>query len=86
MDFDINAIHLPPRILEAKRVLVVSPHPDDAQLGAGGTLARLISLGAEVWELTATDDRFSIPGTPGMREPPLPPGSRRASTPRITWA
>lgn len=73
MDFDINAIHLPPRILEAKRVLVVSPHPDDAQLGAGGTLARLLSLGAEVWELTATDDRFSIPGYTWHEGDPLTP-------------
>jgi len=73
MTFDISKIHLPPSILEARRVLVVSPHPDDAQLGAGGTIARLISLGAEVWELTATDDRYSIPGFTWMEDGPLTP-------------
>lgn len=31
-----------------KRVLALSPHTDDAELGAGGTLARLLEEGAEV--------------------------------------
>ena len=62
MSFDIHQILIPPSLLEAKVALVVSPHPDDAQLGAGGTIARLIAQGTEVWELTVTDDRFAIPG------------------------
>jgi LmbE family N-acetylglucosaminyl deacetylase len=31
-----------------RRVLVVAPHPDDEVLGVGGTIARLVSEGAEV--------------------------------------
>ena len=31
-----------------RHVLVLSPHTDDAELGCGGTIARLIALGAEV--------------------------------------
>lgn len=47
----------PPDILSAKRLLFIQPHPDDNQIGAGGTIAKLVSLGAEVWELTVMDDR-----------------------------
>lgn len=36
------------------RVLVVSPHPDDETLGAGGTIARLTAEGNEVFWLNIT--------------------------------
>ncbi len=51
----------PPDLSKAKRVLFVQPHPDDNQIGAGGTIAWLRSLGVEVYELTVTDDRFADP-------------------------
>lgn len=35
-------------LLDAKRVLVLAPHPDDEVLGAGGTVARLSDAGSEV--------------------------------------
>lgn len=38
-----------------KRLLVVSPHPDDETLGCGGTLLRLVSEGAEAHWLNVTD-------------------------------
>jgi LmbE family N-acetylglucosaminyl deacetylase len=46
-------------------VLVLSAHTDDAELGCGGTIARLVSHGAEVFVVA-----FS------MAEETLPPGSR----------
>lgn len=49
----------PPDLSKAKRVLFVQPHPDDNQIGAGGTMAWLRSLGVEVYELTVTDDRYA---------------------------
>ncbi len=51
----------PPDLSKAKRVLFVQPHPDDNQIGAGGTIAWLRSLGVEVYELTVTDDRYAVP-------------------------
>ncbi len=56
-----DALCAPPDITKAKRVLFVQPHPDDNQIAAGGTIAYLISLGIEVYELTVTDDRFAEP-------------------------
>jgi LmbE family N-acetylglucosaminyl deacetylase len=49
-----------PQVLEPSawseaRVLVLSPHPDDELIGCGGTLCRLLSAGAEVCILQATD-------------------------------
>ena len=37
-----------------QRVLVVTPHPDDAEFGCGGTVARLVQAGKEVFYLVAT--------------------------------
>ncbi len=51
----------PPDLSKAKRALFVQPHPDDNQIGAGGTMAWLVSLGVEVYELTVTDDRYADP-------------------------
>ena len=37
-----------------KKVLVISPHPDDEVIGVGGSMAKLISLGHEVYILTVS--------------------------------
>lgn len=47
----------PPEIDKIKRALFIQPHPDDNQIGAGGTIAKLIDMGVEVYELTVLDDR-----------------------------
>ena len=38
-----------------ERVLVVTPHPDDAEFGCSGTVARLIQEGKKVYYLVATN-------------------------------
>ncbi|HEX8419253.1 MAG TPA: PIG-L deacetylase family protein [Sphingomonas sp.] len=35
-------------LAETKRALILAPHPDDEVLGCGGTIARLVGLGADV--------------------------------------
>ncbi len=39
-----------------KNVLIIGAHFDDAELGAGGTAARLVNEGAKVYKLTLTDN------------------------------
>lgn len=55
-NMDLNPLKVP-SLLDMRRVLVIQPHPDDAEIGAGGTLAHLILVGAEVYYLTVADDR-----------------------------
>lgn len=50
-----------------KRVLVVSPHPDDAEAGCGGTIARWVREGAEVFYVLCTD------GGKGTSDPDMTP-------------
>lgn len=54
---------LGPHDLAARRFLVLAAHPDDETLGAGGLLARLHSLGAEVDVLLCTAGEASHPGS-----------------------
>lgn len=42
--------------MEMKNILVVGAHYDDAELGAGGTMAKLSSQGCKVYKLTLTDN------------------------------
>lgn len=45
---------------DLRRVICVQPHPDDTDIGIGGTIAKLSKLGCEVIYVTMTDDRASI--------------------------
>lgn len=49
-----------------KNILVLAPHTDDGELGAGGTIARLIEAGSKVTYVAFSIARQSIPK--GMRE------------------
>ena len=44
-----------PELMEARRVLCVQAHPDDVEIGAGATVAKLARAGAAVVYLTVTD-------------------------------
>ena len=35
--------------MDFQTVLVISPHTDDAELGAGGTINRFVKLGKEIY-------------------------------------
>jgi LmbE family N-acetylglucosaminyl deacetylase len=50
-----------------RRYLAISPHPDDAELGCGGTLHMLSQQGAAVGLTVVTDGRL------GTRDPQTPP-------------
>ncbi len=49
-----------PDIFSARRILVVQPHYDDADLSIGGTIARLHDGGAEIHYLTVTNDLMGV--------------------------
>ena len=43
---------------EVKSIVCVQPHPDDNEVGAGGTLAKLAEKGCRIVFVTVTDGRF----------------------------
>src|SRR6059058_4871644 len=47
--------------------LVIAPHPDDAELGAGGAIPLLLSQGARVGVLDLTDGEPTPFGSPEIR-------------------
>jgi len=53
---------------ESKRFLCVSPHPDDAELGMGGTLVTLARRGHEVTICDLTNGEPTPNGSPAQRE------------------
>ncbi len=44
-----------PDLLQTESLLVIQPHPDDLEIGAGATVAKLIRAGKKVSCLTVTD-------------------------------
>jgi LmbE family N-acetylglucosaminyl deacetylase len=48
-------------IEKGTRVLVISPHTDDAELGAGGTIASLLEKGCEVFWIVFSAAEDSLP-------------------------
>lgn len=43
-----------------QNVLIIGAHFDDAELGAGGTAAKLVAEGAKVFKLTLTDNKTNF--------------------------
>lgn len=44
-----------PQIENYQRILCIQPHPDDNEVGAGATIAKLAERGREIYYLTVTD-------------------------------
>ncbi|WP_279482488.1 PIG-L family deacetylase [Aureimonas sp. SK2] len=62
---------LDPGAIDARRVLVVAPHPDDEALGCGGLLWHLARLGRAVHVAFVTDGGASHPNSPTWPRPRL---------------
>ena len=57
-----------PKLERFQRYLFVGPHPDDIEIGAGATAARLAAEGKEICFLVCTDGRFGEGSAPeGIR-------------------
>lgn len=67
-----------PDLTECRSILCIQPHPDDNEVGAGGTIALLAAKGAAIHFVTVTD------GGMGTMDPSLTPkrlaAIRRAET------
>jgi len=48
-------------MLNNKRVLILAPHTDDGELGAGGTIAKMLELGCEVFYAAFSTAEESLP-------------------------
>lgn len=53
-----------PRIEEFERYLFIGPHPDDIEIGAGATAAKLAAQGKKICFLICTDGRFGDGNAP----------------------
>ena len=54
-----------------KKIVIFAPHPDDETLACGGTIAKKISEGYEVFVVFMTDARYSLTAV-GITSGPLP--------------
>lgn len=60
-----------PRIESFRRILFIGPHPDDIEIGAGATAAKLAAAGKELCFLICTDGRYgdaNIPAGTGTQK------------------
>lgn len=53
-----------PELLRFQRYLIIGPHPDDIEIGAGATVAKLRAMGREVCFLICTDGRYGDGAAP----------------------
>jgi LmbE family N-acetylglucosaminyl deacetylase len=55
-------------MISTQRILVLAPHTDDAELGCGGTIARLLREGKDVYVAAfSTAEQSLPPGVPATR-------------------
>ena len=67
-----------PQVESFQRYLFVGPHPDDIEIGAGATAAKLTAAGKRVTFLVCTDGRFGIEHAPQGTTPEELVGLRKA--------
>lgn len=65
------------------KIVVVAPHPDDAELGMGGTIARLVAEGHDVLIVDLTDGEPTPAGTPEKRRAEALEADRILGTRRV---
>ena len=53
-----------PKIEDYDRFLFIGPHPDDIEIGAGATAAKLAAMGKQVTFLICTDGRYGLTHAP----------------------
>ena len=53
-----------PKLESYDRFLFLSPHPDDIEIGAGATAAKLAAMGKQVTFLICTDGRYGLSHAP----------------------
>jgi LmbE family N-acetylglucosaminyl deacetylase len=56
--------------MQPKHILVLSPHPEDGELGCGGTMVRLLESGCNIYYVAFTIAEKST-------HPPFPPDAQR---------
>lgn len=67
----LNELFPVPQLRNCRRLLCIQPHPDDMDIGAGGTISYLTGLGTEIIYLTLTDDSAGFTWEFGMEAIPL---------------
>ena len=76
-----------PKLRDYQRFLFIGPHPDDIEIGAGATAARLAAEGKEVCFLICMDGRYGLENAPAGMTPealiPLRQEEARASAERL---
>ncbi|MBR5094423.1 MAG: PIG-L family deacetylase [Oscillospiraceae bacterium] len=58
-----------PRLERFQRYLFIGPHPDDIEIGAGATAAKLAAAGKQVCFLICTDGRYGLGNAPAGTTP-----------------
>ncbi len=67
-----------PRIEDYTRYLFLGPHPDDIEIGAGATAAKLAAAGRQVTFLICMDGRYGLEHAPAGTSPEALIGIRKA--------
>ena len=56
-----------PKIESFQSYLFIGPHPDDIEIGAGATAAKLASMGKKITFLILTDGRYGDGSSDGVK-------------------